>query len=704
MSTNLLSQIIALPGWNTSMLVLLAKATVILFAAIAMTFIMKRGSAGARHLVWLVTLGGLLLIPALTAWTPISVPVLPAENSVAPAAPAVTSFEKTVSSPVAPSVSNPVSGKEQLPDIGVRSESRLSAMTGLSTVVMIWALVVLAILASLAYGAYMVSRIVRNSTALDTEDWLSPLYEVSDRMELEQPPRLLRSEYAKMPFACGVFKPTIVLPAECDNWSLDRRRAVLLHELAHVRRHDLAGHTLGRLACAFYWFHPLVWTAAKQLRNESERACDDMALACGARASDYAEHLLEIVTSVRGDHTPNVALAMARRKEFEGRMLAILDPELRHSGPTRRQSAGLIASLALISVVVGAAAPARREAKIAGDDMAVETAPVVKAEPQLADRPEPKAEKATDSQSTGSEISPVINERLVEKTSTKATESLAKNIETAASVAANIGMRAATSALSKIDLDSEEGLKALIKNEKQDDRAALLANVLRTESDPALRKVAAWGLQDYADTREGENALAYALSRDTNVEVREMAAWALGDGDGSGVGFDALAAAARNDANVKVRRTAVWALGQSGEKSAVVPLTAALSDADANVRIRAVWALGQVEPKNAPPQLIAMLQDKNPETRHLVAWALFQIQDPAAAGALNAALKTETDKTLQISYIRALASAGERSVDAIRGLLDSKDPQIKSMAVRALAGGRGGEPWPWPWPEPRPYP
>src|SRR5207237_2508514 len=181
-------------------------------------------------------------------------------------------------------------------------------------------------------------------------------------LSVEEPPRLLRSEDAKMPFACGVFNPTIVLPAECDAWSLDRRRAVLLHELAHVRRHDLVGHTLGRLACAVYWFHPLVWTAAKQLRSESERACDDLALACGARAADYAEHLLDIVTSVKRDATPSVALAMARRKEFEGRMLAILDPDLRHSSPSRKQATALIGSLALIAVIVGAAAPSPRAA------------------------------------------------------------------------------------------------------------------------------------------------------------------------------------------------------------------------------------------------------------------------------------------------------------------------------------------------------
>ena len=57
---------------------------------------------------------------------------------------------------------------------------------------------------------------------------------------------LLRSDDAKMPFACGLARPTIVLPAECDAWTPDRRRAVLLHELAHVRRRDLLGHTLAR--------------------------------------------------------------------------------------------------------------------------------------------------------------------------------------------------------------------------------------------------------------------------------------------------------------------------------------------------------------------------------------------------------------------------------------------------------------------------
>src|SRR3954453_8740002 len=114
-----------------------------------------------------------------------------------------------------------------------------------------------------------------------------------------------------------------------------------------------------------------------------------------------------------------------------------------------------------------------------------------------------------------------------------------------------------------------------------------------------------------------------------------------------------------------------------GEKSSVDALVGALADADADVRARAVWALGEIGPKQAPKQLVAMLSDKDEHVRELTAWALYEIEDADAAPALQAALRTETSKELQLAYIRALAAMGERSVDAIRGLLESADPQVK---------------------------
>lgn len=736
MTPTLISEIAALPGWNTPMLLLLAKATVILVAALGITVAMQRGSAGARHLVWLVTLGTLLFVPALTAWSPLRLEILPvraqqqglvAQPSVAAAPKPIPGTDATTSgSSVAPIT--PAGSSVQAP-----AESRLSGVTLLFA---IWAGMVLILGGWLAWGAITVRRIVREAQPLDTGDWLTPLYEVSDRLALDEPPKLLGSSEAKMPFACGFLKPTIVLPSDCESWSADRRHAVLLHELAHVKRRDLVGHTLGRIACAIYWFHPLVWTAAKQLRNESERACDDLALSCGARPSDYAEHLLDIVTSVRHDSTPVVALAMARRKEFEGRMLAILDPELRHSTPSKRQSMALIGSLALIAIVVGAAAPAPR----ASQDIALTREPVVTDKPGIdkdfTPRDEPRESDSVVDNSVvdnsvidtgiGKAITKSIKTGVEKGIATSTQETVAQAVTNAISGSITTGLvnsvsksvgKAIASSVGNL-LDAQDAVEAsaqasakvnvlggrIVLPKSADDRPVLLASILRTESDASLRRIAAWGLSEYAETQVAVEALANALRRDADASVREMAAWALSDAREGSAATSALSAAVRGDANEKVRAISAWALGSLGDRDGVPALAAALSDASKSVRTRALWAIGSIEPRQVPAQAVSLLRDPDPQVRELAAWVLYQAEDPATVPALNEALKVETNKDLQLAYIRALAALGEKSVDAIRGLLTSPDPKIKSMAIRALAGGNAAGPWPWPWPEPRPFP
>lgn len=705
---------------GVSLPMLLAKATIILIAALGITLSMQRASAGARHLVWLVTLGTLLLVPALTAWAPLRLAVLPAPAAVA---------ARTVSTPAlsAGQDASPASVANDglavasyngatLPTASSSLVTRVEQMNPMALLLAVWAIVMLAIGASLAWAGLAVRRIVKQARPLDDPSWRTPLWEVSDRLGLAEAPRLLQSDEAKMPFACGILTPTIVLPAECESWTLDRRHAVLLHELAHVRRHDLFGHTLGRLVCAVYWFHPLVWTAAKQLRSESERACDDLALACGTRATDYAEHLLDIVTSVRRDSTPTVALAMARRKEFEGRMLAILDPELRHSSPSRRQSAGLIATLALIAVVVGAAAPAPREARaeslfLPKDGRAQTVAPKTETQPALRQSPQ-RAKAYPDSgvpgvmhTSTATSMQVATQTQTHESMSTQVStspresftssaEAFGKAVGTSAGVAVNATIR-----------DLLAGGSRQSARKDTDDRPVLLAKILRTDSSSSLRRIAAWGLSQYADEPVAVDALAAALGHDANSGVREMSAWSLGEGNvRNTVAENALRSALHGDADERVRTTSAWAIGNGGDRSSVDALTAALADPSESVRLRAAWAIGNISPKEAPKPLIALLGDKEPRTRQIAAWALYQIEDPAAIPALQSALKGETSPGLQIDYIRALAALGERSVDALRGLLESPDPRVKSIAVRALAGGNATGPWPWPWPEPRPSP
>jgi beta-lactamase regulating signal transducer with metallopeptidase domain len=106
--------------------------------------------------------------------------------------------------------------------------------------------------------------------------------------------RVVETDAAGVPMTWGFIRPVLLLPRGAGQWPAGRLRLVLLHELAHIERHDWLAQVLAEAACALYWFHPLVWGAARRLRIESERACDDRVLAAGVAPAEYARQLLEI--------------------------------------------------------------------------------------------------------------------------------------------------------------------------------------------------------------------------------------------------------------------------------------------------------------------------------------------------------------------------------------------------------------------------
>jgi beta-lactamase regulating signal transducer with metallopeptidase domain len=249
-------------------------------------------------------------------------------------------------------------------------------MPSLSTgIIAAWLAVAILILAVPLVGRLALWRLAREAEPIEGGDWAELLGDLTGQLGLARPVRLLQGRHALMPMTWGWVRPVVLLPDGADQWSASRRRDVLLHELAHVQRLDCLTQALAQMASALYWFNPLAWLAAGRMRIERERACDDIVLLAGCRASDYAAHLLDLARSLRSRHRHSLAaLAMARPSQLEGRLLAILDAGRPRRGLTRPAVVlGLIALTVLIlplSIVrLGAraaeASPARDQAPAA---------------------------------------------------------------------------------------------------------------------------------------------------------------------------------------------------------------------------------------------------------------------------------------------------------------------------------------------------
>jgi beta-lactamase regulating signal transducer with metallopeptidase domain/tetratricopeptide (TPR) repeat protein len=233
--------------------------------------------------------------------------------------------------------------------------SPISRATGMLLILLLWGAGMAFSLARLALGAARVRRVCRLASSDADGEWSGLLADLSEKLGVSRPIRLLFSEDLAVPVTTGVSRPIVLLPESARRWNDERRRVVLLHELAHVKRADWVALVIGQVAAAVYWFHPLAWSVRIQMRKDCERACDDLVLASGTRASVYAAHLLSIIRSLRLSRQRALpAVAMARRSYWDRRMRAILDPgvERRSVSPAHARLAGGM----LLAVVVALAA------------------------------------------------------------------------------------------------------------------------------------------------------------------------------------------------------------------------------------------------------------------------------------------------------------------------------------------------------------
>lgn len=344
-------------GPGLEVLPLFLKATLIAGGAIVGAWMLGRAgaSAAARHLAWLAGMLALLALPLLAAaLPPLDLPLLPSEpataNAVAP--PEAASAARALPSP-------PVALAAPVPAAG--GVEPLGEDRGpVPLLPLVYAAGLAAFLAWLAIGHVALALLRRRAREVEDPEWSTLLAELCRDLGVRAPVRLLADSGSAMPMTWGTFRPSILLPDEARGWSAERRRFVLLHELAHIRRRDPLTQTISFVACAFYWFHPLVWLMAARQRKEQEHACDDLVLSRLGRPRSYAQNLLDLAGSIeRRPLLARASVAMAGRSEIEARLLAIVDRLRNRRPPKPGLVAATAAMMASLTILLAAANPVR---------------------------------------------------------------------------------------------------------------------------------------------------------------------------------------------------------------------------------------------------------------------------------------------------------------------------------------------------------
>lgn len=349
---------------TTALLIGLAwKSALIAGLTLGLLRLARTRSAGERSLVAHVGLLALLVLPVaslvLPQWQP-----LPA-SWVAEEAPKAATITDTGGSAVDPTVAAAsvpaVADTAGPPPISLSEGADLAPFLYLVPLALLFGVMLLAVLRLFAMRG--------RAEVLVEGSWLSALAEAQRRMGFKHGTALLVSDELRSPISWGLLRSTIVLSPKAVQ-AVGEAAAIIAHELAHIARLDWAKLLASRVACAVFWFNPLVWMLARESHQLREEAADDAVLMADIDGPDYATLL---VGAARHD---NKAALMAAhgvapsKNSLKRRITRVLDASLKR-GPAS-------ASWVLMSLVVlaGVTAPlAAFSATAAEEKMTAKAAP-----------------------------------------------------------------------------------------------------------------------------------------------------------------------------------------------------------------------------------------------------------------------------------------------------------------------------------------
>ena len=189
---------------------------------------------------------------------------------------------------------------------------------------------------------------------LVTPDWQERLMLLCNKLHISKSVRLLESARVKVPMVIGHLKPVILMPAGLlTGLPVEQLEAVLLHELAHIRRHDYMVNLLQNLCETVYFFNPgLLWISGL-LRDEREHCCDDIALGETGNKKEFIQALISFKEHAMYSHASAVAFP-GKKNQLLQRVSRIINNKNQPLGTGEKVF--FMASVLLLTAILSTAA------------------------------------------------------------------------------------------------------------------------------------------------------------------------------------------------------------------------------------------------------------------------------------------------------------------------------------------------------------
>src|SRR6266404_133780 len=359
-------------------------------AALAAAALSASRKAATRYAIAIIALVLMVSAPVAT-FVVLHNSTTPVAPSAQIAGPAVARIVKLASQNVSPT-----------------GQTRLLSSTLPTAFVELWFVGVLLFSLRTAGGFFLVARLRRRDSKPMSADLLALCREMQKRLGITRAIRYCESLHLDAPAVVGWFRPVVLLPLSALTGLTDLQlRAIIAHELSHIRRLDAFFNLFQVAAETLLFYHPAVWWLSKRIRAERENCCDDVALTVCGNPAEYAR-ALALMEEWRA--APSFAMA-ANRGPLASRVARLLG--LAEKGSSLRNAgvalgviclaAALLAGNALFGLVRSAAAHSFHapQSKASSDPQAgviVVTAP--RPEPQAKPNAKPSASSTQDAQST----------------------------------------------------------------------------------------------------------------------------------------------------------------------------------------------------------------------------------------------------------------------------------------------------------------